>query len=329
MAGAVEWGAVPLGSSGSRLLMVSRRHRISHQLEAFDCPTGGQCRRDEVRVCLPLAWLIVLFFAPATGAAAQPPASMDGRETRITGSVGTAHYSADERQSNGDLLNHEEGNLWRTTLGLQHAAGPWLVRGDFRESRGTLDYTGRTQLGLPLLTTTALSHRDLEVAAGYRWPLAGTSSVAVIAGVEVLRTFRDIRATAFTTALTETLTSRRGALGSRAQTAVTVAGRPLRLAVSVDATRPWSQDLSVDTHGLTDALVLHPRPRWGRRVDFEAMWQVAGSIALGVSAGQEVLRIGSAPSVTAYRSGLPVGSASYPGTVQRLGHISGTFGWRF
>ena len=279
---------------------------------------------------LPAIGLLGLLAGSPIDAVAQTAASpATDRETHVSSSLGVAAFTSEEHGADDQLLNHEAGRLWHTAVVLDHARGAWAVRAAFRQGTGTVDYRGQTQLGLPLLTRTGITNRELDMTVGYRWRPAPLARVGVVGGAETLRTTRDIHSTAFSTELTETLTSQRWVIGPEIRGSLPVVGRLLRIAASLQFTRPWSQDLSVDTHGVTDALTLEPQPRWSQRLEVEATCPVGPSVDIGISASHEILHAGASPAVTAYRGGLPVGSASYPGNEQRVQHVSVVANWHF
>jgi hypothetical protein len=279
-----------------------------------------------------LAWLCAAALAvlPATGWA-QSANSMQtalGTATRLTGGIGGARYVSEERLSSGSLFNREEGDLLRAELELRHSVGPWAWQVARGRSHGTLDYRGRTQLGLPLRTFTDLQRDELALALEHRWAWSDLG-VTWGAGMDTLRTRRHIRRTAISGALTETLRSELVFVRVGGYTATSLAARPLRLGGSLQVGYPWSQSLSVDTHGVTDPFVLRPASRWSGRLRVEALWSVTGDFAIAGHLGQETYRPGASAAATVYRNGVAVGGASYPGSVQkfRFGVISGV--WQF
>jgi hypothetical protein len=264
------------------------------------------------------------------GAADAEPADVaaDTAETQIVARAGTARYVSEEPLPDGRVFNREQGSLQLSFVELRHALGDWTVRAALRQSRGTLDYAGQTQFGLPLFTQTDLARREVAIAAEHGWQFDDGPTLSLGGGIESLRTVRDIRSTPISGALTETLRTRQWVLTARAAMTTSLADQPLRWGTRLELTRPWSQSLAVDAHGAVDPLVLRPGQRWGGRLGFDAAWALGAALELGLSLGLEHYRPGASEAQTAFSGGIPVGSASYPGSVQKVRHLGLSLGWR-
>lgn len=249
--------------------------------------------------------------------------------TRLQAGVGAAHYVSEEPLPDGRVFNREQGTLRRTTLELRLAEGAWAVTAALRQAHGTLAYRGQTQFGIPLYTQTDLSRCELALLAEHQWqPHEGGPTYTLGAGAEALRTVRDIRATPFTTPLTETLSARQWALGAAAVQDTALAGHPVRVTASAQLNRPFSQALAVDTHGVVDPLTLQPGKRRGGRLGWDMAMALGANVEIGLNLGARFYRPGASESATAYRGGMPVGSASYPGSVQTVRHCDLVLNWR-
>ncbi len=295
---------------------------------------GMKCVRAR-RTISRLTWsaLACALSQPAAGLAQAPTATgatVTGAAgtTQLIGSIGTARYVSEERLSSGTLFNREEGDLLRWELDLRHTVENWTWRLSAEQSSGTIDYRGRNQLGLPLRTLTDLKRDEFALGLEYRWGWE-TFGATLGAGMDMLRTRRHIRPAAISGALTETLRSDQLFLRAGAFVETAFAERPLRLAGSLQLNQPFSQTLSVDTHGVADAFVLRPESRSGGRLRFDAAWSIGGNFDITCHFGQETYRPGPSAPATAFRNGVAVGGASYPGSVQKLrfGGVGGV--WQF
>jgi hypothetical protein len=68
-------------------------------------------------------------------------------------------YRSIERYPSGAVSNEERGTLNGARIEGSVPTGPLSLALDVMQARGTVNYDGRTQLGLPLQTSTDLQHR--------------------------------------------------------------------------------------------------------------------------------------------------------------------------
>jgi hypothetical protein len=296
--------------------------------------TGAAAVPVRLRQFAPLLSLLATAGC-ATAAAASGESEPGATGPRLVAGVGTARYVAEEPAPDGRVFNREQGALRRLCLGLGHTLGDWSLQATLTQDDGTIDYAGQTQLAIPLSTSTDLSRRAWTLAAGHTWQVdeegqegEGGTTLTLSLGVQALRTERDIRATPISSRLTETLRTRQWQLGLGVSVPVTLAGAPLRLGATLQATRPWSHRLAVDTHGVVDALELRPGRRWGGQLGFDATLTLTPSVDVSAKLGWETYRPGASATQVAYRGSVPVGGASYPGSVQTLRHLGIVLGWR-
>ena len=176
------------------------------------------------------------------------------------------------------------GELRRATLELWHTSADWRFVAGLRQASGLLEYTGQTQLGLPLFTQTDLSRREWAAFAEHRWQLdADGPALFLGAGLASLRTVRGIRATPISSPLTENPALPASGRFTPAPTSVTaLADMPLRLGASLQWHRPWRQTLAVDTHGVVDPFELQPARRWGGRLGLSADLSVGARFDVGL-----------------------------------------------
>ncbi len=247
----------------------------------------------------------------------------------ISLSAGRTRYDAVEPGSVGGPFNRESGSLDRRAIGLAQSFGAWRLGGQFSRASGSVDYAGQTQFALPLVTTSGVVREDLALSVQRLWPAFGERmTLSLGAGASALRSARDIRATPFSSELSETLRARQWLLEAGASTNGALLDRPLRFSFTARSSRPWRQTLAVDAHGLFDPLELEPQPRWSWQFGLAAQWQMAPAWALGLQAGWDRYRPGVGDSRAALRNGVPVGSASYPGSDQRMRSLDLVLNWR-
>jgi hypothetical protein len=253
-----------------------------------------------------------------------------GPSFELLPSVGTASYVAEELRPDGRVFNRESGRLRRTALELRGAWADWKIAGQWSSAHGVLDYVGQTQFGIPLYTATELRREDAAVSLWHVWPLGlSNTSLSLGGGLSALRIARDILPTPISSELTETLRSRQYQLSASVGSAQAFLGRTLNLSLFAAWRRPFAQSLEVDAHGTLDPLVLRPASTWSSQAGVVASMAFGRGITLGLEAGADRFRPGPGRGVTAYHNGLAVGSASYPGSQQRLTHTAITLGLQF
>jgi len=260
------------------------------------------------------AWIAWIAWAPAVATAAEPSITL---ETQL----GTAWYAAEERRADGSPFNRESGRLQHMALEVRHTHGEWQWVGELSRASGVLGYVGQTQFGIPLYTRTDLRREDAALSLKHIVsPGFASARLSVGVGVSALRIVRDILPTPISSELTETLKARQLFLCAGAGTTLVLFGTPLTLSAVAMWRRPWAQTLDVDAHGLFEPLVLRPRATWSSRGGLSASVAAGRAVTLGLGVGIDLYRPGASGSALAYRGGVPVGSASYPGSRQRLTH---------
>ena len=164
-AGAFESFATVLGT-GPALL---HTYHDDHADRAAMSPMNLSNRAARCAIAAALLWLVSLHgVASAQTDTANGP-SVEVAATRVVAGVGLARYVSDEPDPQGGVFNHEQGQLRRATLELRHTTSTWQLVAALRQASGVVDYTGQTQLGLPLSTQTDLSRRELAMAAEHQW----------------------------------------------------------------------------------------------------------------------------------------------------------------
>lgn len=254
----------------------------------------------------------------------------DRADSAIALEVGVARYTSIEPLVGGGVFNSERGSLRALGASAYRTIGPWRVEGRWVEMKGTLDYVGQTQFGLPITTQTRLDRHNLRLSIDRSWPLPPQGAIARIGiGLERVRTWRDIQPSSFTGRLTETLHTSQGSLGATAMLEGLVLGCVTRFSVSGQLLLPFEQTLDVDTHGIVDQFQLRPGKQHGSRFGLRSGWALGQAAELQLGYEQETYRPGASAVDTVYRDGRPAGLASYPGSTQRLKHLSAALTWSF
>lgn len=142
--------------------------------------TGPRLPRGGRRVALP-----ALCLAGWCAAAAAEPAPIEWAV-----SAGLRHRTLTEWSDAGSKLLTEKGPLGQLQLSAQVVAPAWpALEFEAAVARGSLDYDGQTQTGVPLSTTSR--HTDLELGAYWR-PFPAAAWGEAWLGVAWLQARRDI-----------------------------------------------------------------------------------------------------------------------------------------
>lgn len=224
-------------------------------------------------------------------------------------------YSSSEPDALGGSLDREDGIL----------EGAWLrsgvrwrglrVQAEGLFASGSVAYTGRTQLGLPIESRTSLVVGDLGINALYPlgcWP--------VFLGVTVRsrRVNRTIEATAITQSLHEILTQIE--VGPLVATDVPLPFA-LELAAQASAAGTLLSRLDVDFLDTYDGGRLRLPMSFGGRAAVTLSRALGPVEAAFVEVGGEVIGPASSKDAPLTRGGVPVGLYHYPGSTQSTGWL--------
>lgn len=226
----------------------------------------------------------------------------------------SARYEATEPAPGGGVFNRETGRLQGWRLELRGSAGAWGWLAAAGDDEGLLRYEGRTQLGLPLTTETALRRRQAEATGWRRIALADAVEGRIGLGAGEWRIARAIQPTVISAGLDEAL---------RLRQALLVAGigwqaaPSWRLQAQARLLRPLQRRLHVDGQFVFEPVTLEPAARTSSAWDAALHWapQPGWQLELGVHG--ERLRVGESPGQVVWRRGLPVAEVRFPGSAQR------------
>jgi len=140
--------------------------------------------RNLVFLCTLLALL------PPYQAVAQPA---PGAEFKIGGSL--LHFDYREINDNDKELDREEGFIPGVALGMSKAVKQWVFAGDFAYHGGDVAYTGNTNTGIPITTTTRQNIANITLRAEYWFAFDNIPDFAAYVGAGQHQWQRDIRST--------------------------------------------------------------------------------------------------------------------------------------
>ncbi len=252
----------------------------------------------------------------------QPVAS---QTWRLDAEVSRARYLSIESPpgASGFELNRDEGWLTRARLGTEMDAGHggWLLHGAL--GQGAVDYTGFTQWGVPLETSSRILEQSLTVGGWLATPLPAGLSGRIGLEVEQQCIRRDIQPTARSSRLTETLCSQVLGLGGRMGWNLL---EGWSAEVSMRWARPWRQSLQADAHGVLDEFKLSPRHMRQQRSEISLLRHFEARSVLVMTLRRHDRNYGASAPTLVTRQGLPSGFASYPGSRLRQSEIA--LAWR-
>lgn len=244
---------------------------------------------------------------------------------RLDGEVARSRYLAVESPPGASRfeLNRDEGWLTRARVGAEVDFGRagWLLQGAL--GQGAVDYTGFTQWGVPLETSSRILEQALTLGGWLAAPLPPGLSGRIGLDLEHQCIRRDIQPTTRSSRLTETLCSQVLGLGGRMGWNL-VDGWSAE--VGVRWARPWRQTLDADAHGVLDEFKLHPRHMRQQRSELTLLKQLTAGSVLGMTLRRHDRNYGAGAPTLVTRNGLPSGFASYPGSRMRQSEMA--LSWR-
>ncbi len=229
-------------------------------------------------------------------------------------------HVATERDRSGALLNEDSGPLSGVSLRVDRPEGGWW--GQWTGLRGEVRYLGRSQIGLPVVTVSALDWQEFALglqqrsapkpAADGAWP----GSMAADAGLALVkrRIRRDIAPSPFSTRLTETLDWWGLRLRVRAHWQW---DERWRLELEGWGERSVRTRLAADFHGVASNATVKPGAAGGQGRAVALSWCPSPRWRVSLTGHDSRQRYGESPAVPFVQNGQVTGSASYPGSVQR------------
>jgi len=117
----------------------------------------------------------------------------NGLEYSLSGSL--IHFDYQEFSDAGKLFDREEGFIPGLAFGLSNKADQWVFAGDFAYHTGSVPYTGNTNTGIPIKTTTRQNIWEAGLRGEYWLQSDKGTEYAVYIGTNYHRWERDILST--------------------------------------------------------------------------------------------------------------------------------------
>lgn len=224
------------------------------------------------------------------------------------------HFDYREYSDQGKLLDLENGFLPGILLGVEHNQHPWKIAGQLSHHAGDTTYTGQTNGGAPITTTTRQQIINIELRAGYRLHQIQQIKPALYFGAANHSWRRDIQPTYTSSGmpvrgLLETYRWWQAFGGmqiSNSQAASFDWGLDARL------TRIIDPKVEVDYAGLYDNAKLNLGERWGFRLSLPMSYSMRYSTSLSLEPYLEKYSLGRSSSVPLIRQGNIVGTVYEP-----------------
>jgi hypothetical protein len=224
------------------------------------------------------------------------------------------HFDYREYSDQGTLLDRENGFLPGLQLGISHLQGAWLVAAQLSYHAGSVTYTGQTNGGAPISTTTGQRMVDVELLTGYQFRQGSQLQPTLYLGAANHSWRRDIQPThtasgAPVRGLLETYRWWQGFLGTRMSLYEAPAftwGLDARLM------RIIAPEIDVDYYGLYDNSHLRLGERWGFRLTAPVSVAIHQSTTIVVEPYLERYSLGRSSSAPLTSQGMVRGSVSEP-----------------
>lgn len=234
-------------------------------------------------------------------------------------SIGSDFQRFDYREysDQGNLLDRENGMLPGLLIGIGCSQGSWQIAGQLSYHAGGVTYTGQTNGGAPISTTTDQKTIDVELRAGYRFQQAQQIRPTLYLGVANHFWRRDIQPTYTASGmpvrgLQETYRWWQAFLGatlSGYKTSFIDWGLDARL------TRIIAPKIEVDYSGLYDNSQLDLGGRWGFRLALPMSYSMRRSTTLVIEPYLEKYALGRSSSAQLTSQGVVKGAVFEPDSI--------------
>lgn len=224
------------------------------------------------------------------------------------------HFDYREYSEQGRLLDRENGFLPGLLLGIDHSQDAWEIAGQLSYHADDIVYTGQTNTGVPIATTTEQQITNIELIVGHR--LLQTQQVRPTLYLGVANHFwrRDIQPTHTASGtpvggLLETYHWWQAFLGVKMLSKKTPYfgwGLDARL------TRIIAPRIAIDYFGLYDNTQLRLGERWGYRVAFPMTYSIENSTTLVFEPYLEKYKLGRSSSAKLTSQGIIKGTVFEP-----------------
>lgn len=236
----------------------------------------------------------------------------DQAEWQISGSI--LNFGYKELDLNKKLLDREDGFIPGIKLGVRYPIKQWVLAGDLAYHTGDAAYTGQTQTGIPITTTTNQRIADTTLQAEYWTQTEEGTAYAPYLGGGFHYWRRDIKPTTISSGapvrgLLEIYTWWQIFLGVKSE-------------IYQSETISWQLDthlsyliqpsIYVDFNGLYDNATLPLGERWGLKVALPGHYKLNPTADLLIEPFAETYELGRSSTATLTSNGTPVGSVNEP-----------------
>lgn len=223
-------------------------------------------------------------------------------------------FDYSEYSDQGELLDRENGFLPGVLLGVGRDQGPWQIAGQVSLHTGGVTYTGQTNGGVPITTTTEQQISNVELRAGYQF--RQTQQVRQILYFGAANHFwrRNIQPTSTSSGmpvrgLLETYRWWQAFLGIKMLSNKTSS---FDWGLDVRLTRIIAPRIEIDYSGLYDNPQLKLGEHWGGRVALPMTYSMTSSTALVLEPYLEKYKLGRSSSAPLTRQGVIMGTVFEP-----------------
>lgn len=259
---------------------------------------------------LPVISGLLLFLSPLAQA-------QDGFHLSLAGDL--MHFDYREYGEQGNLLDRENGLLPGLLLGVARTQGSWQIAGTLSYHSGDIAYTGQTNGGIPISTTTRQRMTDAELRAGYQFQPVRRITPTLYAGAANHRWRRDIQATHTSSGipvrgLLETYRWWQAFLGVKMSGKKTA---PFDWVLDARLIRIIAPTVDVDFSGLYDNAHLNLGERWGFRLALPMSYSMNHSTTLVLEPYLERFSLGRSSTIPLTSQGIARGTVTEPDSTTR------------
>jgi hypothetical protein len=257
----------------------------------------------------PLAIIFALLFFLLPLAHAQ---EHDGLSFSIESDLQRFDYR--EYSDQGKLLDRENGFLPGLLLGIGRSKGPWQIAGQLSYHAGGVAYTGQTNGGEPITTTTQQQIIDAELRAGYQFQQVQNIQPALYFGAANHSWRRNIQPTYTSSGmpvrgLMETYRWWQAFFGAILSTYKISS---FDWALDTRLTRIIAPKIEVDYFGLYDTPQLDLGERWGFRLALPMSYSMRYSTTILLEPYLEKYALGRSSSTPLTNQGIIQGTVFEP-----------------
>lgn len=241
----------------------------------------------------------------------------DGEPFSFTGEAAFSlmHFDYREyRDNNGSLLDRENGYLPGVSFSLARPVNSWEVIGRFSYYGGTIDYSGETQAGTPVQTSTSEKLTDLSLQLGKDVAFSDSALIKLYGGIGHRQWRRDIHSAATVAGLLENYRWSYAFLGVLAPLAQKDS---FALALDVRLTHTINPIIHVDFGGVYDSSKLSLGEKSGFRISLPATLPQTNGLQFRIEPFWEEWRFGRSNTESITRNGIGIGTVFEPRSESR------------